>query len=206
MSHKDDPLAEYRQALRSQQEIQHALGGLASSRSVLEALRSDPFRDVLSKTATLGRFNATSAIAEAARGGFVTHQVKSALEAASRGILPGSTLASLRAAGDLGLGTTAQAALAASRGTALGFFATGGAVAEALKSMRTLSGTDGVLAGLVRDRATTSAMRQIQAALGATGAMLSLGAIGHPTSDQTATRRSPSTSPPTRATPRERYA
>lgn len=112
-----------------------------------------------------------------------THQIKSAVEAASRGILPGSTFASLKAAGDLGIGSAAQAALAASRATTLGSFSTGGAVAEALKSMKTLSGADGVLAGLVRDRATTSAMRQIQAALGATGAMLSLGAIGVPTPD-----------------------
>lgn len=183
MSHNDDPLAEYRRALRSQQEIQRALGGLASGRSAIEALRSDALRDALSATATLGQFSSTSAIGEAARGGLFTHQIKGALEAASRGILPGSALASLKAASDLGFGSAAQAALAASRGTALGSFYTGGAVAEALKSMKTLSGTGGVLAGLVRDGATTSAMRQIQAALGATGAMLSIGAMGVPTPD-----------------------
>lgn len=183
MSQKDDPLAEYRRALRSQQEIQRALGGLASGRSALEALRSDPLRDALSSTATLAQFSSTSAITEAARGGFLAHQIKGAFEAASRGILPGSIMASLKAAGDLGFGSAAQAALATSRGTALGSFYTGGAVTEALKSMKTQSGISGLLAGLVRDGTTTSAMRQIQAALGATGAMLSLGAMGVPTPD-----------------------
>jgi hypothetical protein len=192
MNRKDDPLADYRRALEPQRELQNALRGLTGNGSLSGLLKPDPFSHSLTAKAALGKDRSTFAVAEAARCSLLAGQIKAALETAHTRVLPTSTLSTLKIAGDLGTGTAAQAAMAAYRGSALHPFATGGAVAEALRSVKALSGSDGVLAGLLRnrDRASTSAMRQIQSALGMTGALISLGTASPFASPDTFSRAS----------------
>lgn len=182
-------------AAKQNEDIQRALKPFGQTGSVMDMLRSDAVQQALATSTALKEHRSTAAMLAAATGSSaLSEQMKSILTLAKGATLTGTTIGdiaaanrftSISAAGDLGIGGSIGSLIRANHAVQTPTFATGGAVAEALKAIKGMAIGDSFLAGLLRDKSQNSTVRQIQAALGATGAMLALssasGAIGDDT-------------------------
>ena len=148
---RDDTISAALRAGQHFRDMQRAAQPLAQTGSILDILKSDPVRQALAANTALKQHPGTAAMLAAASGsGALSEQMKSILALPKLSTLPPSAIAGIKAAGDLGMGGHLGSVLAASRMATTPAFATGGAVADALKSIKTHALGDGVLAGLLR--------------------------------------------------------